>query len=174
MVSRIQLLKKWFMLQMWRIQQVAQILTIAMLAITLTLQVYGYVRWRGTIFETPYIGGLIILLALAGIIWGFAFIWDMRLRMWREQAAVLIERNPYAKEKWYSKEIVMYNLIMLPILEKLGEDDPKLQSYAKTVREWIDKSLVKDVATQRELEELVKFVGLEGSEVVNHYRDKRK
>jgi hypothetical protein len=165
MVSRLQLAKKWFMLQMWRIQQVAQILTISMLAISLTLQVYGYMRWRGTIFETPYIGGLIILLALAATIWGFAIIWDMRLRMWREQAAVLIERNPYAKEKWYSKEIVMYNLIMLPILEKLGENDEKLRTHAQTVRAWMDKSLLNDPATQRELDELIDYVGMLRSDV---------
>ncbi len=169
MVSRIQLAKKWFMLQVWRIQQVAQILTIAMLAISLTLQVYGYMQWReGTLFATPYVGGVLILLVLAAVIWGFAFLWDMRLRMWREHAAVLIERNPYAKEKWYSKEIVMYNLIMLPILEKLGEDDEKLQSYAKTVRAWMDKSLEKDPATQREVRELVEFVGMKPEDVLNN------
>ncbi|MGB2581556.1 MAG: hypothetical protein WBD03_03670 [Thermoplasmata archaeon] len=159
--------KKWFMLQVWRVQQVAQILTIVMLAISLTLQVYGYMQWReGTWFATPYVGGVLILLALAASIWGFAFLWDMRLRMWREQAAVLVERNPYAKEKWYAKEIVTYKLIMLPILEKLGEDDEKLESYAKTVRAWIDKSLSKDPATRREVTELAEFVGMDPAEVL--------
>ena len=172
MTGSFQSVKKWFMLQMWRIQQVAQILTIAMLAITLTLQVYGYMSWReGTFFATPYVGGAVILLVLAAVIWGFAFVWDMRLRMWREQAAVLIERNPYAKEKWYSKEILMYNLIMLPILEKLGEDDEKLRSYARTVRAWMDKSLEKDHATQRELAELLKYVGMEGADLLESRKD---
>jgi hypothetical protein len=169
LVTKFQLAKKWFMLQIWRVQQVAQILTIAMLAISLTLQVYGYMQWReGTLFATPYVGGVVILLALATVIWGFAFVWDMRLRMWREQAAVLIERNPYAKEKWYSKEIVMYNLIMLPILDKLGENDEKLKTHAKTVRAWMEKSLEKDPATQRELAELLKYVGMEGADVLEN------
>ena len=102
-------IKKWLMLQMWRVQQVAQILTIGMLAVNLTLQIYPYMKWReGDFFATPYVGASLILLALVAGVWAFALIWDMRLKMWREQMTVAVEKNPFTKEKMTPKEIMVY------------------------------------------------------------------
>lgn len=154
-------MKKWFMLQLWRLQQVAQILTIAMLALSLTLQLYNFVNWRGAIFETPYTGVPVLLLVLAIIIWGFAVIWDLRLKMWREQATVLIEKNPYAKEKMYSKEIAVYELFWLTVLENLGKDDPKAKASAEALREWLRKARAQDPNTAKDLEEIFHYIGME-------------
>jgi hypothetical protein len=153
-------IKKWFMLQMWRIQQVAQILTLTMLALNLTLTVYSYMEWReGTWFGTPYIGGTLILLGLAGGIWAFAFIWDMRLKMWREQMTVAVEKNPFTKEKMTPKEITMVHILWLPILERLGRDDPKVKEYADALKVWAQRSMREDRIAQAEVKTILEYIG---------------
>ena len=103
--------KRWFMLQMWRVQQIAQIATIALLAINLTIQIYPFVEWRGSVFLSPYTGMPLILLILVSTIWAFSIVWDLRMRMWREQASVVIEKNPYAREKMSAKEVAVYGAL---------------------------------------------------------------
>ena len=153
-------IKKWFMLQMWRVQQVAQVLTIALLAVNLTLTLYSYMRWReGTLFATPYVGGLAILLTLAVAIWMFAFVWDMRLKMWREQQTVVVEKNPYTKEKMTPKEIMIYGLLWLPLMERMAEDDPKIKASAESLRRWLLRSMKDDSVTEAEVGIIRKYIG---------------
>jgi membrane protein YdbS with pleckstrin-like domain len=95
-------IKKWFMLQVWRMQQVAQIITLLLLALNLALQLYGFMTWRKGLFESPYTAIPTIVLALGLLIWAFAIFWDLRMKMWREQVTVTMEKNPYAKEKMTS------------------------------------------------------------------------
>ena len=153
-------IKKWLMLQMWRIQQVAQILTIALLAVNLTLTIYSYMEWReGTLFGTPYIGGTLILLSLAVVIWLFAIIWDIRLKMWREQMTVVAEKNPFAKEKMTPKEITMIHILWAPMLERMGEDDPKAKQFADVLRSWARRSMAEDRVSQAEVKKILKYIG---------------
>lgn len=159
-------IKKWFMLQMWRLQQVAQLLTIALLAINLSLQVYTFMEWRGSLFATPYTGVPIILLILAAIIWGFAIVWDMRLKMWRESQAVLIERNPYQKEKMSSKELALYGMCWLPILKHLGETDPEARQAEQSLRAWLKRNYESDSILRKDLGEVFEFIGTKQSELL--------
>lgn len=160
-------IKKWFMLQMWRVQQIAQVLSLVMLAITNALLLYGYMEWReGSYFSTPYIGIPIILLVIGGAIWIAAFIWDMKMKMWREQATVLVERNPYNKEKMSPKEIMIYGLIWLPVMDRLGKDDPKLVEAAAALRAWMAKASKEDVSTIHDLEATLKYIGIEDTNLI--------
>lgn len=152
-------LKKWLMLQMWRVQQVAQILTIVMLAVTLTLQVYSYMQWRGTLFATPYVGGLIILLVLAAAIWAFAIVWDLRLKMWREQMTVAVEKNPFTKEKMTPKELMIYRIIWLPILEQFADENPRMRASADALRRWLNRSMKEDRVAENEVNILIDYIG---------------
>ena len=148
------------MLQMWRIQQVAQILTIAMLAVTLTLTIYPYLRWRDEpFFGTPYIGGIVILLAISAIVWGFAFIWDMRLRMWREQMTVVAEKNPFTKEKMTPKEIMIYRLLWLPLLERFADENPRIGASADALRRWLNRTMKEDTIAENEVKILLEYIG---------------
>lgn len=133
-------------------------LTLALLALNLSLQLYGYIRWRGAFFATPYTGVLFILLVLAAVIWGFAIFWDKRMKMWREQMTVLMERNPYAKERMPSKEIVAYELIWLPLLDKLGKDDPQIEAAANGLRDWIKKLSDQDPELAKDVKEVYDFI----------------
>lgn len=160
-------IKKWFMLQVWRIQQVAQIITIVLLALNLSLQLYNFMNWRGGIFENAYTGVLLLMFLLAAIIWAFAFIWDMKMRMWREQMTVAIERNPYAKEKMSSKEIAIYAFFWLPVLEKLGRDDPKLLEAADILREWMKQASKEDATTLSDLKDILRYANKPDSKLLD-------
>jgi hypothetical protein len=149
------------MLQMWRLQQVAQVLTLMLMAINLSLQVWGYVKWRNDFLANPFTGAVTILLILGIAIWSFAFIWDRRLKMWREQTSVLIEKNPYQKEKFAPKEIALYALIWIPMMEKLGKEDPVLAKNAQMLRDWLKREIREDRLTTKDLEDIMEYMGQE-------------
>jgi hypothetical protein len=160
-------IKKWFMLQVWRLQQVAAVLTLALLALNLALQIFALMKWReGSLLATSWIGVPSILLLLAMAIWTFAIFWDLRLKMWRDQATVLIERNPYAKEKMSSKEVALYGLIWLPILEKMGKDDPKIKEAADALKQWMKNATNEDSIATRDVRELGEHIGMDTSSLI--------
>ena len=160
--------KKWFMLQIWRIQQVAQIVTIVMLALSLALQLFGYIQWRfeGTPLWDSRLGVPLILITIGLVIWGVSIWWDLRMRMWRESAQVLVERNPYTKEKMASKEILQYVMLWLPVLEAISKDDPKSQALAMAYKDWIRKNVKGDPALARDLKELLAYMGKEQEDIL--------
>ncbi len=164
-------IKKWFMLQLWRIQQVAHLLTVSMLAINLTLQIYLYMQWReGTLFATPWIGGAVILLVLAAAIWTFALIWDLRLKMWREQMTVLAEKNPYTKEKLTAKEVLVWGTFWFPMLERLGKEDPAIRASAESLRRWVLQALEDDLVTKAEVKDVLEYMGASESWLLDMYK----
>lgn len=153
--------KKWFMLQMWRIQQVAQVITIAMLAFNLALLLQTKMDWReGTIWADTYAGVFVIMLVLLMATWIFAIAWDLKLKMWREQQTVLIERNPYAKEKMNAKEVAVYTMIWLPVMEMAGQNDPKAKVSAQALRNWINNELKNDPVLNREVKDVLGYLNV--------------
>ena len=157
--------KKWFMLQMWRMQQIAQIATIALLAINLAFQIYAYMSWRGSIFDTPYTGVPLIALVLVAIIWAFSIVWDLRMRMWREQHSVLVEKNPYMKEKMTAKEIAVYGYFWLPLMDKLSRDDHEARKAVDHMRDWLLKAYTDDESLVAEVEEITRYLGRDSVEL---------
>ncbi len=158
--------KKWFMLQVWRIQQVAQILTLVLLGITDSLLLWKSVSWRGGIIENPYAGPLIIIIIIALAVWAFAIFWDLRLKMWRDQMNVIVERNPYSKERLSSKEVFMYALIYLPIFERLGKDDPKMADIAEVLRKWFKKETEEDPQLVKDVREIFRHIGADKFDLI--------
>ena len=151
--------KKWFMLQMWRLQQVAQVLTLVLLALNLSLQIFGLIKWRtGSPLSTSYVGVPLIMLVLAMAIWTFAIFWDLRLKMWRDQMNVIVERNPYSKERLSSKEVVLYSLCYLPVIEKLGKDDPKMMEVAEVLKQWFKKETDEDPQLVKDIREIFEHI----------------
>jgi hypothetical protein len=147
------------MLQMWRLQQIAQIVTIALLALNLSLQIYKFMSWRGSLFSTPYTGVPTLLLLLAAVIWALAIVWDTRMRMWREQMTVLTEKNPYLREKMNTKELVLYQLSWLPVLEGLGKNDPQARESAETLKLWMQKVMSEDPSLSADVKDVFEYLG---------------
>jgi hypothetical protein len=152
-------MKKWFMLQIWRLQQVAQILTLVLLAVNLALQMYSYVGRRTYLFSSPITGVSILILVLAGGIWGFAIYWDLGLKMWRDQAFVLTEKNPYSKERMSAKEVAMNKIIWLPLLERLAKDDPQIGECAGYLRGWIVRAECDDPKLRTDFDDIKRYLG---------------
>ncbi len=151
--------KKWFMLQVWRVQQIATILSLVMLAVTDALLVYDKASWRSGVFESPYTGVVIILLAIGLIIWGVSIVWDLKLKMWREQMTVLTEKNPYLREKMNTKELVLYQLSWLPVLEGLGKNDPQARESAETLKLWMQKVMGEDPSLSADVKDVFEYLG---------------
>jgi hypothetical protein len=161
-------IKKWFMLWMWRVQQVSQPLTLTLMAINLSLTVFGLIKWReGSPLSVSWIGVPLILLLLAFVILSFALIWDLRLKMWRDQATVLVERNPYSKEKMSAKEIMLYGVLWLPILEDIGKRDPKAKLAADALREWIRKASKEEPVMEKDLDDVFEYIGFGKKELMD-------
>jgi hypothetical protein len=158
--------KKWFMLQVWRLQQVAQVLTLALLALNLALQVFGLIKWReDSLLSISYVGVPMILLLLAAVIWTFAIVWDVRLKMWREQTSVLIEKNPYMKERMSPKEIAIHAMTWIPVMDHLGKSDPAMKAYADSLRDWLKREAYEDKLTPKELEDILRHMGSEKNDL---------
>jgi hypothetical protein len=149
------------MLQVWRVQQVAQILTLVLLALSNSLLIYKSVSWRGGLFSTPYSGALLILVIIGLAIWGSAIVWDLRLKMWREQTSVLIEKNPFMKERFAPKEVALYALIWIPMMEHMGKNDPVLKANAEALKDWLKRELKADDLSPKELEDILRYMGKE-------------
>ena len=162
-------LKKWFMLQVWRIQQVGQIVTIAMLSATLAGVVFNQIQWRleGTPLYNSWVMVPLLIASIGIVIWAFSIWWDLRMRMWREQATVLMERNPYVKEKMTAKEILIYGALWLPLMEKIGSADPKMREATEALKEWLSRSIKSDEILAKDVEEILHHVGKPGSSLLD-------
>ena len=158
-------IKKYFMIVYWRTQQIASIFTMILMAFTVSLQVNLYIEWR---FSNSYIGILLSLFILAVIILLAGYAWDKRLKMWREQVQVSIERNPYATKKLTPKEIITHESIVIPILEHMADnarDGPSRRRFAQSViayRRWIAHEKL-DTETKKDSDELREWLNLDWS-----------
>lgn len=157
--------KKWFMLQVWRLQQVAQILTLALLGVTDSLLLWGKVQWRGGLLANHITGPLILLVIIGGAVWAFAIAWDLWLKMWRDQATVLVEKNPYNKEKFAPKEIVLHGMTWLPVMEKLAQNDPAMQKQVEAFKAWLTTAAREEYGMDDEIKEILRFFGKENEEL---------
>ena len=160
------------MLQMWRLQQVAQPLTLAMLSVTISLQVWGFVKWRNELLADPAFGVPLILIPLVLMIWLVAVAWDLKLRMWREQQTVLVERNPYAKEKMSSKEVALYYSLWLPLMRSAAKGDSGAMASHDALRKWLRQICLEDRTTAKDTRELLVSMGLDISDFDRMMKEK--
>jgi len=90
---------------------------------------------------------LLFVLALAGIL-TFGFIYDRVFALWKEQAVVAYERNPYMRERLYPKEVVLMRLQ----LETLTAIAGRTRSVERMER-WIAREM-KDPGLARAVRDL--------------------
>lgn len=159
MAKKDRSVKNWFMLQVWRLQQVSQIVTLVMLTATLSGIIWGYVKYRGGIFGNSVFGILIIALIIGLAVWTFAIFWDTRLKLWRDQMQVLVEKNPYTHEKMSPKELFTYIITWIPIMENLAKDDPKMEASLKVLKDWVRKEVAHDPHLVQEVKEILDHIG---------------
>ena len=124
------------LVQFWRVQQISMIASLTLLAVNLALTTNQYIAWR---FSNSYIGTLVVLVILAILIWTFGYVWDRKLKLWKEQMVVSIERNPYSTMHMTPKEMVSHITIWIPWLR-----ERKMDAEADIWQKIVDWNLVTD------------------------------
>jgi hypothetical protein len=129
-------------------------------ATLLTITSYEYVGWRleRMFFNSIYMGFIILFLIIFGIIIFVGFAFDRILRLWREQAVVVARRNPYLKERIWTRDIVMWRHMLLPILKRYENSDPKVKQEIEFMEKWINKCMQIDPNIKREVEEVEAWI----------------
>ena len=157
------MVKKYLMVQIWRMQQSQALISIFFWALTLAGVYYlSYFHPLFTSFGLPQSEvalGTIILFFL--IVIGFliiGLIYDSFLRLWREQTDVAVERNPYSAERLQPKEIVQWKRFVVSVMKELGKTDATIQKDIDFMERWIAKSLEERPDLRASVERLEKWV----------------
>jgi hypothetical protein len=128
--------KSFFLRWIWRIQQVAQVSTLVMMAISLTLQISGKIQWR---FGSPYIPEIFTFSVLAFVLLSLGYIWDRKAQLWVEQGEIVVERNPYMTYHMTAKEIVSNLTMWIPLYRSTGNIES-----ARVMEDWTKEALKVD------------------------------
>ena len=150
------LLKKKVMEFMWRLQASQTIIGIVFWPLTLTGIFYPYFRDRTNNFGLgagSVLGGMLVLffiIVAAIVIFGIFF---DKLKFWKEQNIVLIERNPYAGIKLNAKEVYWVKLWSLA-LRSNPEISPETRQQLELYDRWIDYNIREDKFLQEELDRI--------------------
>ena len=142
-------MKRWFMVQIWRLQQIAMMGSLILLVVNLGLTIYGYIEWRT---PNPYIALPVILFLLMAVIWTAAWYYDRRLKLWREQMMVAIDRNPYAQDRLSPKETIQMEWMWIPLV---SQADPQIAEFLKR---WVKTEMAKYPDVQAQVAEIKRLV----------------
>lgn len=146
--KKTNLFKRWVLLWVWRLQQPGQIFGLVMNAINMTLLANLYIKWR---FNNPYVGVLLSFGAVMFVVSLTAWIWD-KSKMWHEQIAVSVQKNPYQAHTMTPKEIVGYKMQWIPFNRKVGLNDE-----ADFWEEWCDEQMALDPELKKDVEEILEW-----------------
>ena len=149
--------KKKLMELMWRMQQSQTAIGLIIWSLTLTGIFYPYLRDKFGIQPSSVLLPMVLLFVLIfGSVITIGLLFD-KMRFWKEQNIVLIERNPYGYYKFTAREMQMMNLFLMVLrqfparsveldeerkffemwLEKVVKDDPRIAQEMKDVRDWV-------------------------------------
>ncbi|MCK5548043.1 MAG: hypothetical protein KAI64_03450 [Thermoplasmata archaeon] len=153
-------MKMRLMTYLWRLQQSQMIISMILWATLLTITSYEYVGWRlqQIFFNNIYFGFFVLFLIIFGIIVLIGFAFDRVLRLWKEQQIVAAQRNPYVKERIWTRDIVLWRHMFLPMLKKYEDEDPKVKEEMDFMEKWIEKCMKVDPNVRKEVEEVESWV----------------
>jgi hypothetical protein len=124
--------------------------------LTLTGIFYPYFRDRTDNFGLgagSVLGGMLVLFfMIVAFIVVFGVLFD-KLRFWKEQNIVLIERNPYAGIKLNAKEVYWVKMWALS-LKANPALSPEMRKELELYDRWIDYNIREDKFLQDELERI--------------------
>jgi len=160
------MVKRFIMTQLWRIQQSYTFLSLVLWGVVIALTAFPFVgaflqHQFGFDPAAPgFVAATLILLFLtvfAGL-FSFGVVYDKYLRLWREQLDVMVEKNPYAREKLSPKEILMWRYIYLPAMRLSGPDNPNTRKEIEFVERWVEISIAADPNIRRAVEEAERWI----------------
>jgi hypothetical protein len=150
-------IKKSMMLVVWRFQQVNSMIMIIGLSLTLTLQILPFVDWRfhriGFTAEYNWLIVLIIFLIIFSGAVIVGIIYDVILKLWIQQQTIVVERQPYAKEKLAAKALLNRKYFWIPMLKKAGLDN-ETEFSAK----WVEHNMETDPILRKDVNRVIQWI----------------
>jgi len=160
MEGKVGFIRKRAMIYLWRAQQSGSIISILLLGTLTAATLYrDYLKaWTDNygLPESFEFGGVVItMMFIFIIVFGIGFMFD-RLKFWKEQSIVAIERNPYGSYKWTPKELQLLRLWMAAIAGPNQTEEQK--RIVALFDQWIKRSIADDPIVRKELEAVEKWV----------------
>ena len=146
-------LRKRAMIYLWRAQQSGSIINISLLGTLTAASLYrlylkAYFHNYGFSEEQELPGVLVTMLIIFTAVFGVGFIFD-KLKFWKEQNIVGIERNPYGSYKLTAKEIYWIRLWTEAMMA--GNPSADQREMAKFFRQWVERSMEDDPILRAEV-----------------------
>jgi hypothetical protein len=155
-------LRKRAMTYLWRAQQSGAIISISLLGTLTAASLYNdYLRQRfhnyaPLLDENNVLGGVLLTMAMIfAAIFLVGFLFD-RLKFWKEQNIVAIERNPYGSYKLTAKEIYWIRMWIAAV--SAGNPTPAHKEMVTFVEQWIRRSTEEDPILKAEISAVEKWV----------------
>ena len=158
--------KRFLMTQLWRIQQSYTLLSLGLWGIVIALTAFPFVSaflvhqfgFDATAPGFVAITLIFLFLVVFSGLFVFGIVYDKYLRLWREQLDVMVEKNPYAREKLSPKEILVWRYIYLPAMRLSGRDNLNTKSEIEFVEKWVAISIAADPNIRRAVEEAERWI----------------
>ena len=157
------MVKKYLMVQIWRMQQSQALISIFFWSLTLAGVYYlSYFHPLFTSLGLPSnevaIGTIILFFLIVVAFLFLGLVYDKFLRLWREQTDIAVERNPYAVERLQPKEIVQWMRFNVSVMKELAKKDSAIQADIDFMERWIAKSLAERPDLRESVAGLEKWV----------------
>lgn len=152
-------IKKRLMEMLWRAQASQSIIGIVLWSLMLAGVFYPYVRDKFNIDPKYVLATMTVLfLITVSAILLFGFMFD-KLKFWKEQTTVIVERNPYTSYKLQAKELVWLRL-WIQTAKCIPNKSKELEEQIKFFEQWRKKVMDDDPNLKKEVENVERFVGI--------------
>ncbi len=101
---------------------------------------FTFLRGLGIAADRVTVVGIALLFVLSAFfILLVGFLYDRVFRLWRESMDVAVDRNPYAEEILFRKEVVQWEQYYLPLARAMYRvsPDPELKAAIEHVEAWV-------------------------------------
>jgi len=155
-------LKKALMTQIWRIQATQGIFSPFFWSLTLAGVFYKeymhvhFVNWGIVRDDQVGIGTFILFLLVLLAFLALGVVYDVSLKLWKEQTSVAYERNPYTQDRIFPKEVVVWRM-QIETLRQIARDKPEALRQIALMESWIEDQIRRDKALAAGVEKLESY-----------------
>ncbi len=107
---------------------------------------WAFLRWAGVSADRVTIVGLLLLfLTFSLFILLIGFVYDKVFKLWREQVYIATDRNPYADDMLFRKEVLQWRQFYLPLARAMYKisPEPELKEAIRRVEDWVATGQIK-------------------------------
>jgi len=137
-------LRMRLMVFFYRMGQSQRLLGTFLWSVTLTLLAFQYVHPflidLGLLTADQVLLGLFVLWILTTVvILSLGILFDRVFKLWREDATIGVERNPYSLRDMYPKELVAFRDLWLPFFRSYAKEhpSPEIHEALEKLEDWV-------------------------------------